>query len=118
MTKTLKTPAQWMAEEGTNVVNYHVWEEDGRDQFTPIDKETYQETVRTLTRAFGLKPIPTTVGRDRLIEQIQTKIEEFRENIQAEINDMGGRVFSEDHQFDIGAIHGLTLALDLVNDAE
>lgn len=113
MNKTLKTPHQWMAESGIRIPNVGVWRVDGRDEFTPIDFETFQNTTRTLTQMFGFERIPVTMGKELLIEQIETKIEEYKENIQAEINDVG-RFFPEDHQYDQGAIAGLQLALNMI----
>jgi hypothetical protein len=115
MTKTLKTPHQWMAEEGTYVHNNGVWREGIRTEYVPIDHETYRRIVMPLTRMFNLTPIPETVGVDELREHIQTKIEEVREDVQAEINDVG-QVFMEDHQFDLGMIQGLELVLGMLEE--
>jgi hypothetical protein len=119
MTKTLKTPHQWMAEEGTYVHNNGVWREGIRTEYVPIDHETYRRIITPLTRMFNLTPIQETVGVDDLKERIETKIEEFKET-REEFRDEGEGVpdlidllgFTRTN----GTIEGLEIALSILEE--
>lgn len=55
------------------------------------------------------------MNKAKLIEEIETKIEEFRENVTDRVAEWGN-YFEGDNKYDEGAIAGLTLALGLVRE--
>lgn len=45
----LRVPSDWESHDGIRVANRGVYRVDGRDEFTPIDYETYKGITYSLT---------------------------------------------------------------------